>query len=468
MGRRCFLEALDSRIALAGDVSAGVRDGWLRLDGDASGNDVLIQRLEAGGSQVRVVPLGTTTLNGRHAASVFDGFRSGLRIDAGDGDDVIRLDGVRVRGSVRIDAGSGDDRVLFRTARVTGHTAIDLGDGRDDVTFRAATLQHDLVLDGGAGDDTVTFSLAHLRRGVRVEDDQGATHLRIGRSTFDRTAAFATGASADRVAIDGSTFKQAATLTTSDGDDHTRIRGTIFRQPAAIDDGAGDDVLDRELILSWNFADGAQGWGGGFSDFSPSVVNPGDDGYAKFELSQKIASLPVELGLKQTGYRISGRNLSDDLFMFLTKPVVASDGIIGGVDYDVTFDVRFASNVPAGLIGGGGAPAEAVFFKVGGVTQRPETYFDEEADIVINLNKQGGDMSGAGDIRNGKVVGDDELQIDPEKVKYKLVKREKTHSNPVRAHRSGRLWLILGTDSGFESTTTLYYSSISVRMTPRT
>jgi hypothetical protein len=36
----------------------------------------------------------------------------------------------------------------------------------------------------------------------------------------------------------------------------------------------------------------------------------------------------------------------------------------------------------------------------------------------------------------------------------------------VRANPDGTFWLLVGTDSGFEGTTTLYYQRIGVTLTP--
>jgi hypothetical protein len=45
---------------------------------------------------------------------------------------------------------------------------------------------------------------------------------------------------------------------------------------------------------------------------------------------------------------------------------------------------------------------------------------------------------------------------------------ERMHQHPfvVTASESGDLWLLVGTDSGFEGITRLYYQSISVTLTP--
>jgi hypothetical protein len=49
-------------------------------------------------------------------------------------------------------------------------------------------------------------------------------------------------------------------------------------------------------------------------------------------------------------------------------------------------------------------------------------------------------------------------------VPYVSLRQSHTHPSPVTASAAGELWLIIGTDSGFEATTALYYEGVEVRL----
>ncbi|MEO0332641.1 MAG: hypothetical protein AAF223_13330 [Bacteroidota bacterium] len=55
-----------------------------------------------------------------------------------------------------------------------------------------------------------------------------------------------------------------------------------------------------------------------------------------------------------------------------------------------------------------------------------------------------------------------------EDFEYELISRDNWGEEPivVRTDDEGACWLIVGTDSGFEGTTTLYYNRISVFIAP--
>src|SRR5690606_5061376 len=116
--------------------------------------------------------------------------------------------------------------------------------------------------------------------------------------------------------------------------------------------------------------------------------------------------------------------------------------------------------------GAGGSPADSVFVKVGGIAREPTTRLDRFGKIELELDKGvqahgGRDMSVAGDLDNGLSPGGI-----AESFRYRVVRRRHTHPQAVRADGQGRMWLLVGTDSGFEGVTTLYYVKVGVRLTP--
>ena len=76
-------------------------------------------------------------------------------------------------------------------------------------------------------------------------------------------------------------------------------------------------------------------------------------------------------------------------------------------------------------------------------------------DIGSQRNS-GRDASRVSDIANGTPCAA------PNPPPYVLLQKEHTHSTSVRTDESGNLWVIVGTDSGYEGRTTLYYKRVTV------
>ena len=131
---------------------------------------------------------------------------------------------------------------------------------------------------------------------------------------------------------------------------------------------------------------------------------PVDFGPSIYELDSGHRPLPD--GLDGNGFYMQGHNRSDDLFLFYKRQV---DGLEPDAEYAAVHTLDLATNVPAGLVGIGGTPGEEYRIKT----------LDNSASPV-------------------KVTADGE----------------------------GRLWLIVGTDSGFEGLSAFYCSRIACTLTP--
>jgi hypothetical protein len=215
------------------------------------------------------------------------------------------------------------------------------------------------------------------------------------------------------------------------------------------------------IRLEFDFGKGAQGWEAGFAEYSPQMED--------MMLEAGIRPLPSELGINGTGYYIQGMNRSDDLFMFLKRRLGPEDGVVAGQKYRVKFTIVFASNAPSGAYGVGGSPGESVLLKAGVSAVEPEVYLDPDANYyVMNVDKGAGNDEGGeaaaviGDIANGLSAEEVDLENPP----YVSLKRCHTHKSTVTASADGELWLLVGTDSGFEGLTAIYYQRIAVTLTP--
>ena len=204
--------------------------------------------------------------------------------------------------------------------------------------------------------------------------------------------------------------------------------------------------------FTYLFNSDAEGWMAGFADL------PVDHDQQFFELDSVHRQLPD--GLHQSrGMFMQGHNRSADLFMYLKRRV---DGLQPNTTYDVSVSLDLATNVQAGLFGIGSAPGEGVFSQ-GRERRRsnPRLSEGDNRHLRMNIDKgnqsQGGeDMVVIGNVAHSEVTGSEH--------------RLKTLDNAgqplsVETDGNGRVWLIVGTDSGFEGLTAIYYARIAYTLT---
>jgi hypothetical protein len=208
-----------------------------------------------------------------------------------------------------------------------------------------------------------------------------------------------------------------------------------------------------------DFRNGALGWQAGFADYSPANDQNGSMG-----LEAGIRPLPPELGVIGTGFYFRGNNHSDDLFMFMKKRLTAADGIRPSQRYEASFHIVLASNAGSECGGIGGAPGQSVYLKTGASAVEPAVFLDTDDHFRMNVDK--GNQAEGGPA--GSVAGHIGTSSTDCRGDSPFMSIERTHRHPfvVTASDSGDLWLLIGTDSGFEGITRLYYQSIEVTLTP--
>ena len=234
----------------------------------------------------------------------------------------------------------------------------------------------------------------------------------------------------------------------------THIRAALLLACALTASCASTEEEEQEAAeteFSFTFEDGAEGWTAGFADypvdFDPSI----------YELDSGHRPLPD--GLEGHGLYIQGHNRSDDLFMFFKRQV---GGLEPDAEYAAVLTLDLATNVAEGLVGIGGSPGESVFVKAGASTAEPLAPEDDGGYFRMDIDKgnqsTGGEsMVVVGHVAHPAVTGEE----------YRI-KTLDNSASPVRVtpDGEGRLWLIVGTDSGFEGLSALYYARIACTLTP--
>ena len=209
------------------------------------------------------------------------------------------------------------------------------------------------------------------------------------------------------------------------------------------------------MTMSWDFANGAQEWKAGLTDY------PSDWNLQKFGFEADIRSVPSGLNRSGTGHFLSSENNSDDLFMFLKRKI--GRGLQPNTAYRLNWTITFASKAPSNCVGIGGAPGESVYLKAGGSTVEPKKVVDD-GNYRLNVDKGNQSTGGPAASVTGHIANG--VPCEKSEDKYKELVRNHTHTSNVMTNGQGELWLLLGTDSGFEGRTSLYYLEVDVTFEP--
>lgn len=233
---------------------------------------------------------------------------------------------------------------------------------------------------------------------------------------------------------------------------------------AACDDsptGTGD-----RLVLEPSFQTGAtDGWVVDFADYPQADEK-------EYDLESGVRSLPAPLDVSRKALYVSGSNHSDDLFMFLKRRV---EGLTPGATYRVRFEVELATRAGSGCVGIGGSPGESVYLKAGATPAEPTVVRESDGYLRLTVDKGQQAVGSAsiptiGDVSNGSDRCDGEAPYRLKTVDSALnqgVEPAIPAAIEATADSAGRLWLIVGTDSGFEGTTSLYYAGLRVTLERR-
>ena len=209
---------------------------------------------------------------------------------------------------------------------------------------------------------------------------------------------------------------------------------------------SGEDENDKPSSLIFDFEEDDCGFVPIFSDY------PNSECVEEFyEMSHEHGEIPISEAGK--GLFIAGNNHSDDLFMGYFKKI---DGLVPEQKYEFSIKFKIATNVPGGMFGVGGSPGESVYVKSGITAVKPENSVDDIGHFRLNIDgghqgESGKDMSVV-----GTIAKQDEMNIDG----YDFNTYELTVA--AAADENGEVYLIIGTDSGYESTTAYYIDDVEL------
>lgn len=212
-----------------------------------------------------------------------------------------------------------------------------------------------------------------------------------------------------------------------------------------------DNPVNSVITYQYSWEMNNEGWEVGYADY-PSNLSL-QDSLELYAISYGHRTLPDAIQPSQKGMMLAGANRSDDLFMYLFKKV---DGLNPEFTYQADVEIEVASNAPTNAVGVGGAPGESVVFKAGVTGFQPDVVKDSEGWYRMNLDKGNQSDGGSDMVLAGHAgVADDTND-------YELVLRPNKFPIQFKPDINGHAWIIIGSDSGFEGFTALYYAGLKV------
>ncbi len=216
-----------------------------------------------------------------------------------------------------------------------------------------------------------------------------------------------------------------------------------------------DDDSNNEYVNSFNatLSENSEGWQSGFADYPQG-------GESEWELTATPEqSFTLADGSSAKGFYLHSSNKSDDTQMYITYRI---DDLKPNTHFNATFDVRLATNVNNQCAGIGGSP-HAVTVKAGLTTQAITSALDDQNHYRINADFGQQTQSGLDGIALGDISENSLDSCDPSSEKYAIKQLTNTDVPfEVSTDSQGVLWLTLMTDSGFEGSTSIYFTAASV------
>jgi hypothetical protein len=232
--------------------------------------------------------------------------------------------------------------------------------------------------------------------------------------------------------------------------------------------GCDDSDGPRRETFSFDFEADMQGWQPTFADYPAGASAEEQAAIDEFyELDAKHTRLPQPLNTMAGAIELKGSNHSDDLKMLVKRQLL---GLSANVDYELDVVAIIASNAPQGCAGVGGAPGESVWIRAGTTSREPARVLSViGSSSYWRLNVDVGNQ--AGDGAEGRVLDDfaNSQVCESATFAYELKTISSVDGVPLsaRTDANGALWIVFGTDSGFEGVTRLFIESIEITAQPR-
>lgn len=193
----------------------------------------------------------------------------------------------------------------------------------------------------GQGTDTTGLRDYRARQGFDISDAGSAANIGLLRTSASGTGAAAsyvgTSSAADRLEIIDSAF-DAFSARLKSGDDAAYLRGPTFATASPIDGGVGTNDVGGQIVVSWDFSKGLQGWTPGIVRGRGTFPNSTFETVAEQQgfVFDSNAALS-ETGLDSRGIRIQDTDTDEFVtdYLFLTRRLDSEFGLLPESIYTV-------------------------------------------------------------------------------------------------------------------------------------
>lgn len=218
--------------------------------------------------------------------------------------------------------------------------------------------------------------------------------------------------------------------------------------------GGGNDASDiklpvivtppipAQLKVTADFNQGIDGWKGESTDYGDG------DGPDAVVFEQRVLPAP----LTGKGYYVAGHNRSDDLFLYVKKQF---GGFEPSTSYKIGYTVKFGTDISSGCAGVGGSPGESVFVIGAASALEPKSVLKDGRN-TLNLDR--GNQGTGG--KEGQVLGNIGNTSACGVTRFESKTVQSAERMEVKTDASGKLWLLVGIDSGFEASSHIYLQSV--------
>lgn len=194
---------------------------------------------------------------------------------------------------------------------------------------------------------------------------------------------------------------------------------------------------------TFDFNESDHGWVADYTDYPATQITDADTVY---KWHSEYTYAPSSVG-RRKAIMLSCNNVNGDIFMFIKKKI---GGFKPNATYNVVFEIELASDALAG---------QGVILKAGASELEPKKIIE---DSVYTLNIDKGVQYNAGE--NVVVVGDiGNIPTQSTNISQ-IIQGNSSSASPLitRSNSKGEIWLLVGTDSSFTGSTTVYYTKVNV------
>ncbi len=202
------------------------------------------------------------------------------------------------------------------------------------------------------------------------------------------------------------------------------------------------------VTYNFNFEQSEEDFEAVFSDYH-------DDGnnYETYEMQSDYTDIPIK-DISSKGLYIASSNRSDDMFMGYMKEIA---GLPENQSYNFDISFKLATKVDAGGFGIGGSPGSAVYIKAGITSEKPEIKKDDNEVYRFTNLDTGSQASGGKDLL---LIGN--MEKPEEDWVEGFMFKSFSASVTATTNNNGSVYLVIGSDSGFEGFTEYYIDDVSI------